>query len=134
MSWNSLYETGVKELDCQNFDLLSRLDAMVDADSLAVRVQQLVHFEQVVTAYFEREQRMHGECGYYDADIHKFAHRSYLEHLGRIKWRFTEGKFTLENELIFMKDAVGILLKHIMDEDKSFAGFYHENILRAKAQ
>ena len=127
MLWNRSYETGVEELDKQNFDLISRLGMMTIPDSNRARFEQLVNFEQIVPKYFEREHAMHHECNYHDTDLHKYAHLSYLKHLRRITRNFIDRGPTLENEMFFLKNAVEYLKKHIMKEDKSFAEFYKKN-------
>ena len=134
MLWNSSFSTGLTEIDAQNSDLISRLRAMIEADTYWARIMQLVRFEQAVTEYFKREQTIHDECGYYAAEIHRFTHEGYLKHLRRMRWKYIEEELTLENEMLFMKDVVDLLLKHILNQDRSFAEFYHRNILNAKAQ
>ena len=129
MLWNHSYETGLAEIDRQNLDLISRLDAMINPDTNMVRFEQLANFELVVPKYFEREQTMHGECNYYDADMHRFTHESYLKHLRKIKCNFIERGPTLENEMVFIKNAVESLKKHITNQDKPFAEFYHKNVI-----
>ena len=134
MLWNRSYETGVEEIDKQNFDLISRLNAMTTSDTNRARFEQLVNFEQIVPKYFEREQTMQNECNYYDTDLHRYAHAGYLKHLRRITRNFIDGGPTLENEMFFLKNAVEFLKKHIMKEDRAFAEFYKTNIINAKAQ
>ena len=134
MMWNRTYETGLEELDKLNFDLISRLDAMRDSDTNRARLEKLENFEQMVSKYFEREQKMHNECNYYGADIHRSSHEGYLKNLRRIKRNFIERGPTLENEMIFIKNTIKSLEKHITNQDKPFAEFYHKNILNAKAQ
>ena len=133
MLWNRSYETGVVEIDKQNFDLISRLGAMTSFDTNLARFEQLENLEQIIPKYFERKQKLHHECSYDDADIHRFTHEGYLKHLRRIKRSFIESGPTLRNEMIFLKNAVESLKKHIMSQDKSFAEFYNKNIVNAKA-
>ena len=134
MLWNRSYETGVREIDKQNFDLISRLDAMTNPDTNKAKFEQLINFEEIVPKYFEHEQTIHHECDYYDADMHRYAHEGYLKHLNRIKRNFINRGPTLENEMIFLKYAVESLKKHIVNQDKLFAEFYKKNIVNAKAQ
>ena len=134
MLWNYSYETGVMEIDKQNFDLISRLDAMTNPDTKKGKFEQLVNFELIVPKYFEYEQTMHFECDFFEADMHRYTHEIYLRHLRRIKHNFIENGPTLENEMIFLKNAVEYLKKHIVNQDKLFAEFYKKNIINAKAQ
>ena len=132
MLWNHSYETGVDEIDRQNLDMVSRLCAMINPDASTVRFEQLVNFELIVPRYFEREGVIHDECGYYDADMHKFTHESCLQYLRKIKRNFIDRGPTLENEMIFVNDALMSLRTHIMDHDKPFAEFYRRNFKNAE--
>ena len=132
MLWDPSFETGVMEIDRQNFDLIARIEAMRYSDNNKARFDQLVKFETLVADYFTREQTLHCECCYSDAEKHKFTHRSYLRHLQKIKHNFIERGPTLENEMIFIKDAVESLKKHIVNYDKHFAAFYRKNIAGEK--
>ena len=132
MLWDPSFETGVAEIDRQNFDLIARIEAMRYPDNNKARFDQLVTFEHLVADYFERDQTLHDKCCYSGAEKHKFIHRSYLHHLQKIKHNFIESGPTLENEMIFIKDAVESLKKHIVSYDKRFAAFYHKSIIGAK--
>ena len=134
MLWDRSYETGMGEIDMQNLDMISRLDAMTNRDAGTVKFRQLVNFELIVPKYFEREQAMHNECGYYDADMHRLTHESCLQYLRKITRNFIDRGPTLENEMIFVNDALLSLKTHIINHDKPFAEFYQKNIIDAKAQ
>ena len=133
MLWNHSYETGLAEIDKQNYDLISQLDTMSDPDTNRERFERLVDFEQTVMEYFEREQKMHCECNYCGADMHRYAHTGYLNHLRRIERDYVERGATLQNEMFFLKNAVESLKKHIMNQDKSFAEFYKKTVIEEKA-
>ena len=124
MLWNRSYETGVEEIDKQNLDLLSRLEAMTGPDTDMARFEQLENFEKAAMEYFEREQAMHYDCRYSDADIHRYAHAGYLKHLRRIGCDYVDRGETLAHEMFFRKNAVESLKKHILNQDMSFAEFY----------
>jgi len=134
MLWDHSYETGMAEIDKQNFDLISRLDAIANSDTNRVRFEQLVNFVETVTKYFEQEQTMHCECNYFDADMHKYSHICYLKHLRRIERDYVDRGATLANEMFFLKNAVESLKKHIMNQDKPFAEFYKKNVIDNEAR
>ena len=134
MLWNHSFETGVAEIDEQNFDLVSRLDAMANSDTNRARFEQLVNFKETVAKYFEHEQNIHCDCHYSDADMHRYAHVCYLKNLRRIERDYVDRGATLANEMFFLKNAVESLKKHIMNQDKSFAEFYKNNHHLAETQ
>jgi hemerythrin-like metal-binding protein len=126
MLWDSSFETGVSEVDSQNFGLVRHVEAMLSNDTNRARFEKLSEFERVVEECFDREQRIHASCGYSKAEEHKFSHRSYLLRLRRMKERFIENGPTLENEMMFIKDVVESLKKHIALHDMDFAAYYLE--------
>ena len=134
MLWNLSYETGVAAIDKQNFDLMSRLNAMANPDTNKARFEQLIKFEQTVAKYFEQEQAMHKECNYHDAEMHRYSHASYLKRLHRIGRDYVNRGATLENEMYFLKHTVESLKNHIMNQDKSFAEFYINKIAKKNIQ
>jgi hemerythrin-like metal-binding protein len=124
MVWNISFETGVKEIDEQNSRLVASVEAMADSDSNRKKYEKLEDFEELAARHFEREQCIHRECGYSDAAKHELAHRTYLVKLHRMRHRFVESGPTLENEIIFIKDVIESLKKHITNYDKNFAKWY----------
>jgi hypothetical protein len=56
-----------------------------------------------------------------------------LLRLRRMKANFVENGPTLQNEMIFIKDVLETLKKHILNHDKEFAIFYSENVEKAEA-
>ncbi|MDR3332689.1 MAG: hypothetical protein LBT08_08670 [Synergistaceae bacterium] len=133
MLWDSSYETGIREIDEQNFDLVGHIETMMNPDNNRSRFERLVNFERLAKRYFENEQALHGECGYEHAEKHEFIHRNYLRRLRRMRDNFIESGPTLRNEMIFIKDVLEALKKHIQDHDRHFAEFYLENAESAEA-
>jgi hemerythrin len=105
----------------------------MNPDNNRSRFERLVKFECLAERYFKKEQELHRECGYEHARRHEFTHRNYLTRLRRMKDNFIENGPTLQNEMIFVKDVLETLKKHILDHDKEFAAFYNENVERAEA-
>ena len=124
MLWNDLFETGIEEVDRQNYDLIARVEAMMNPESDRARLVQLENFEKIVNNYFKLEQAMHGGCNYFDLEAHRYSHEIYLKKLRQVKQNFSNGGATLEKENIFRKDIVEYLKKHIMWHDQTFAYFY----------
>ncbi|MDR1138029.1 MAG: hypothetical protein LBK91_06880 [Synergistaceae bacterium] len=124
MVWNILFETGMREIDEQNSRLVAHVEAMSEYDSNSVKYERLEDFEALAARHFEREQRIHDECGYSWAEKHRLAHKSYLRKICRMKRRFVENGPTLENEIIFIRDVIESLKKNIMNHDKDFADWY----------
>jgi hemerythrin-like metal-binding protein len=133
MLWSASYETGVREIDEQNFDLVEHIEAMMNPDNNRSRFEQLVKFECLAARYFEREQELHRGCGYEHAERHEFIHKNYLMRLRRMKKNFIENGPTLQNEMIFIKNVLETFKKHILDHDKEFAIFYNGSVERAEA-
>jgi hemerythrin-like metal-binding protein len=133
MLWDSDYETGVREIDEHNHDLVGHIEAMMNPDNNRSRYERLVNFEQAAEKYFETEQKLHRECGYEHAERHKFIHKKYLMRLRRMKKNFVENGPTLQNEMIFIKDVLEALKKHIIDHDKVFATYYNAGVENAEA-
>jgi len=131
MLWKSSYETGVDEIDRQNFDLLSCVEAMMGPDAASTKLIQLETFETLVTRYFTFEQGIHTKSRYFDADKHEYYHAAYIKSLQGIKRNFEKTGATLENEKIFIREVVEPLQNHIMCHDKLFAFFFHNNIAYA---
>jgi hemerythrin len=103
---------------------MRRIEAITGSDTNKARFELLVDFERLAVKYFEREQALHAECCYHDAERHKYTHKRYLTHLQKIVRNFVERGPTLENEMIFIREAVESLKKHIIKHDKDFAAFY----------
>ena len=129
MLWYSLYETGVDEIDRQNFELIDRVKVMMNIEDNKERLKQLEIFEELVKKYFAREQRLHEEFCYLDAYWHRVFHEAYIRKLQHAKQRFIETGATLENEKIFITQVVEFLKNHIACHDRSFAHFYYNSIL-----
>ena len=127
MSWNSSYETGVDEIDRQNFELLDYIEVMKNTEDNKTRLMQLEIFEELVKKNFMQEQRLHDECRYFDAFWHKISHQAYIKKLQHTKHNLSESGATLENENIFRTQVVEFLKYHITCHDKSFAHFYNDN-------
>jgi len=130
MSWNSSYETGIDEIDRQNFNLISYIEVMTNSKDNRARLAQLEIFEELVKNYFECEQRLHDECCYFDAYRHRIFHEAYIITLQGIKQNFEKTGATAGNEKLFRNKAVDFLKNHITGRDKSFARFYQNNIFR----
>jgi hemerythrin-like metal-binding protein len=134
MVWNISFETGMREIDEQNSSLVATVEAMTEYDSNRMKYERLEDFGKLAARYFEREQEIHGRCGYKDAERHKLAHEVYLLRVLRMKRRFVENGPTLENEIIFIRDVIESLRKHIMSHDKDFADWYAKLGNRANAR
>jgi len=126
---NSSYKTGIDEIDKQNYDLIDRVDEMMNTEDNGERLKQLGIFEELVKKYFEREQRLHNECRYFDSYWHHIIHELYITKLLHTKQIFTEAGATPGNKEIFRRQVVEFLKDHIMCHDRSFANFYNNIIL-----
>ncbi|MDR1509143.1 MAG: hypothetical protein LBS53_05855 [Synergistaceae bacterium] len=124
MVWDNSFETGMIEIDEQNSSLVARVEAMTKYDNNRTKYEKLEDFETLAASHFEREQQIHDKCGYKSAEMHKLAHKAYLLRIRRMKRRFVENGPTLENEIIFIKDVIESLKRHIMNHDKDFADWY----------
>jgi hemerythrin-like metal-binding protein len=124
MVWNASFETGISEIDEQNSCLVACVEAMTEYDNNRMKYEKLEDFEKLAVRHFEREQQIHDRYGYKGAEMHKLAHRAYLLRILRMKRRFIENGPTLENEIIFIKDAIESLKRHITKHDKDFAEWY----------
>jgi len=129
MMLKGFYKTGVDEIDRQNFNLINHIEAMMDPENKGTKLTQLQNFEGLVKKYFENEERLHAECRYLAADRHRYAHEVFIKMLQQIKREFIETGITLENENIFKEHVVGFFVNNIMDGDKTFGIFYHNNVL-----
>ena len=128
MLWKDSYKTGIDEIDRQNFDLINNIEAMMSPTDNETRLMQLDAFEELVKKYFEREQKLHKECHFYDAYWHRIVHKAYIKVLRRTKQDFVETMTTPEKEIIFRIKLFEFLKNHITRLDKSFARYYHKNI------
>jgi hemerythrin-like metal-binding protein len=126
MLWDETLETGVREIDVQNFDLLERIELLGNAGNGEVG-KELKFLEEKVLEYFKKEQQLHEEFGYADAEAHRFNHKSYIVRLQRLIKKYNENGPTLENMIIFERDAVRQLKKHIATYDRNFAPVYFED-------
>jgi hemerythrin-like metal-binding protein len=126
MVWNNSFETGMRAIDEQNSSLIAHVEAMSEYDNNSMKYEKLEDFEKMAARHFEREQRIHDICGYKGAEMHKLAHRTYLLRLRRMKRRFVENGPTLENEIIFIRDVIESLKKHITNHDRDFANWYEK--------
>ena len=123
MLWNDSYESGIFEIDRQNFDLVSRITEMMYYEENSIRLKQLEVFEQLVKEYFANEQRLHGKYHYFDSYSHRISHEVYISGLARIRRNFEKTGSTLENEREFFRQVFEFLKEHIMNHDKSFGEF-----------
>ena len=130
MLWKGIYTTGVDEVDWQNFNLLDYVEVMMNTEDNGARLMQLEIFEELVKNFFECEQRLHDECRYFAADRHRYVHENFIEMLGRIKRDYVKTGITLENENLFRKHVVAFFKNHIVCDDRLFAFFYNNNVLR----
>jgi hemerythrin-like metal-binding protein len=124
MVWDNSFETGMREIDEQNSSLVASVESMTEYDNNGTKYEKLEDFETLAARHFEREQRIHDKCGYESSEIHKLAHKAYLLRLQRMKRRFVENGPTLENEIIFIKDVIESLKRHITSYDRDFADWY----------
>jgi hemerythrin-like metal-binding protein len=134
MVWDNSFETGIREIDEQNSCLVAHVEAMTEYDNNRTKYEKLENFEKLAARHFEREQHIHNECGYESAEMHKRAHRAYLLRIHRMKCRFVESGPTLENEIIFIRDVIEFLKRHITSYDKDFADWYAKLGGRSKAR
>jgi hemerythrin-like metal-binding protein len=121
MVWDVSFETGMQEIDEQNFCLVASVASMTKCDNNRRKYEKLEDFEKLAARHFEKEQQIHDRCGYKGSEMHKLAHRAYLLRIHRMKCRFVESGPTLENEIIFIRDVVESLRRHITSHDKDFA-------------
>ncbi|MCL2684323.1 MAG: hypothetical protein FWE55_03670 [Synergistaceae bacterium] len=129
MLWNNSFETGVREVDKQNFDLIIRVSVMMQPDERGMLLMYLENFEMLAKKNFDREQALHYRCRYSDGDQHKLSHEAYISKLQQVKRNLIENAANPENENILIKDVFEFLKNHIMLHDKRFAYFYHNNIM-----
>ena len=124
MPWDDSYDTGVDEIDKQNFELIYRAELMMNTEDKDIRLTQLHFFEKLVKEYFALEQRLHNECYYFDANWHKEIHEIYIVKLQQIKKHLAEEENSHENEEFFKSQVFEFLKDHISYHDQSFACFY----------
>jgi len=128
MLWNDSYETGVDEIDRQNVDLITYIEAMMSTEDNKAKLRQLEIFIQLVKKFFEHEQSLHNRCSYFRVDEHRISHESYIRKLRRMKREFVEMGSSRDNNIIFNKNVVEFLKNHITRHDELFARFYHDKI------
>ena len=128
MLWNDSYKTGVDVIDLQNFEIVASIREMMQFEDNKKRLTQLEVFEELVKKYFEREEKLHDECGF-DAYLHRISHEIYINALQQIKRNFEKTGTTMENEKFFRTNVVEFFKKHIKSHDMCFAYFYRNNIL-----
>jgi len=125
MIWNYSFETGVNEIDRQNFDLINHIEEMMQPLDNRMKLMQLIFFEELVKKYFSREQRLHDKNRYFSSEEHKFYHKAYLKVLQEKRRNFAKMGDTVEDGKILVRDLFEFLKNHIMCHDKLFAYSYN---------
>jgi hemerythrin-like metal-binding domain len=121
--WEETLATGLQELDSQNRELLEHIDALLNAESGRRAKEELEFLEACAERHFAREQRLHEQSGYPQAETHMALHHNYLATFRRLKKRYLEQGPTLSNILSFHRNIVQQLKEHIRLHDKAFVEY-----------
>jgi hemerythrin len=130
ITWSPQYEIGIGVIDNQHLriveyinEIYSTLEQGYDRESLQTLLHYLVDY---TVSHFAFEEALMEQAVYRDIDIHKISHQTFIRQLETFQQRFDNGE-DVALELANMLQ--NWLLKHIVDDDKSYCATVKEKIL-----
>ncbi len=127
LSWGSLFETKITEIDNQHKRLVDLLNQVHDAvrnnkgeEIMNKALSDLVNYTK---SHFATEERLMSQHGYPDYNNHKKEHEALGEKVQEFQQRYAKSSkdpLLVQELSIFLK---GWLTNHIVGSDKKYAPF-----------
>lgn len=125
IEWQSIYETGITEIDEQNqgfVGLINELEESVHTRQAEASAEEvLVKLIDYIRCQFAVEERLMAENQYDKTDHHAELHQQFVHRIATfLKTLQVTGSFSVEALLSFLK---GWLIEHILREDTKLRQF-----------
>lgn len=130
LQWNESLSVGVKEIDEQHKELISRINNLLEAcreGKGKLVIEEIVDFlEKYVVVHFSTEERYMDKYSYSETSLHKKEHKYFAETFSKIK-----DEHLSKNELMLatvkLNDLlVRWLINHIKKTDTALGTFLKE--------
>ena len=124
-------EVGVKLIDEQHQELISRINAFVQ---MGVKSYEPVETRKMLDSlgsyirkHFSDEEKIHANSKYPEAVWHKGQHAHYISEFEALSKEFNENGATTAFTLKLTNSIIGWIVKHIKSADVEF-GKYHKSL------
>lgn len=125
MEWTQDLSVGVKEIDDQHKELISRMNAFFDAmkngDKQLKVLEMLAFLEEYVVTHFRDEERLQLNTGYPLYKEHKKLHTDFIADIQKIRSDIETVGFTVATGAVVGSTLVSWLTLHINKMDKALA-------------
>ncbi|MBF0344604.1 MAG: hemerythrin family protein [Nitrospirae bacterium] len=131
IQWDESLTTGVKEIDKQHKEIISRINKLISMTDTEkeLEIDKMLRFlGGYVIDHFNHEEEYMIKYQYPDYDQHKGEHIKFLKNYSSLKKLFdSEGASSLIINAT-ERQAVEWLVKHIQQEDKKMATFLNSKM------
>jgi hemerythrin len=133
LEWSEDLKTGIREIDNQHIEIIKRINSILKmtGDESEERILEAIRFfGGYIIEHFETEEKYMIEHNYPEYDFHKSEHMKFLKEFSRIKKQLQKaGEFSLIPIVVGAKSqAADWLIKHILSEDKTLAGYLKKRV------
>lgn len=128
IQWSNAYSVNIQKIDQQHQQLVSYINELHEAMSQGKSKQVLGEILGKLTKYtvehFGLEEELMQEHHFPDFQLHKLAHKDFINKVSQAQKDFESGKFLISVDVLnYLKDW---LISHIMGVDQNYAQFFKE--------
>ena len=124
-------EVGVKLIDDQHKELISRINAFVDLGVKSYTKEEtrkmLDSLGSYIRKHFTDEQKIHLDTKYPEATWHKEQHALYIKEFEALSEEYNKNGVSTAFTLKLTNSIIGWIVKHIKSADVTF-GKYHKSL------
>jgi hemerythrin len=126
-AWNDDLRTGIRDIDDQHKELISRINGLLDACSQSTdRVEigrYLTFLREYVAFHFAAEEREMTGHRYPGLPAHEAEHEHFKKEVNKLHQQFFEHGWSIQVLLTTIRSSGEWLLNHIQKTDREMAAF-----------
>ena len=123
-------EVGVKLIDDQHQELISRINAFVGLGVKSYSPEEtrkmLDSLGSYIRKHFSDEEKLHLSVSYPEAVWHKGQHALYIKEFEELSKEYNENGFSTAFTLKMTNSIIGWIVKHIRSADVQFGKFHNK--------
>ncbi len=127
MEWTQDLSVGVKEIDDQHKELISRMNGFFDAMKSSSKEQEIFKMldflADYVVTHFRDEERLQMSSGYPKLAEHRQLHKEFIDDVTKMRTDLENNGFTVATGSLISSTLIAWLTLHIRKADKE-VGMY----------
>ena len=127
INFDKSMQVGVKLIDEQHRELISRLNAFVQGGVSSYTKDEtermLDSLGSYINKHFTDEKKLHADSNYPEAGSHKELHKIYVNEFNELRDEYRKNGVSAKFTLKLTNSLIGWIVKHIKSADMKFGKF-----------